>query len=257
MAHTHTHIHTMGHYLTIKKNEIMPSVLTWMGLEIIGQSKPETERQYHMILLICGIFQKRIQQNLFSRQKETQRYGREIYGYKKGKRGGRTIWNLRLTDIHCYIQNRASLNSSAGKESSCSAGDPGSIPGFDSWLVHWRRDRLPTPVFLGFPGGSSGKETTCNAGDLGSIPGLGRSPGEGKGQPLQYSVCMYMCIHIHTHPTQGWNPGLLHCRPILYHLSHIAAYSLGMKYSSFSAWLYTHEVFSPLYSITFSLSTQS
>ena len=58
MAHTHTHIHTMGHYLTIKKNEIMPSVLTWMGLEIIGQSKPETERQYHMILLICGIFQK-------------------------------------------------------------------------------------------------------------------------------------------------------------------------------------------------------
>jgi len=58
-------------------------------------------------------------------------------------------------------------------------------------------------------------------------------------------------------PTQGWNPGLLHCRPILYHLSHIAAYSLGMKYSSFSAWLYTHEVFSPLYSITFSLSTQS
>ena len=56
-------------------------------------------------------------------------------------------------------------------------------------------------------------------------------------------------------PTQGSNPSLLYCRPILYHLSHIAAYSLGMKYSSFSAWLYTHEVFSPLYSITFSLST--
>ena len=40
---------------------------------------------------------------------------------------------------------------------------------------------------LGFPGSSAGKETTCNAGDLGSIPGLGRSPGEGKGYPLQYS----------------------------------------------------------------------
>ena len=52
---------------------------------------------------------------------------------------------------------------------------------------HWRRDRLPTPVFLGFPGGSAGKESTCNAGDLGSIPGLGRSPGEGKGYSLQYS----------------------------------------------------------------------
>ena len=40
---------------------------------------------------------------------------------------------------------------------------------------------------LGFPCGSAGKEYTCNAGDLGSIPGLGRSPGEGKGYPLQYS----------------------------------------------------------------------
>ena len=42
-------------------------------------------------------------------------------------------------------------------------------------------------VALGFPCGSAGKESTCNAGDLGSIPGLGRSPGEGKGNPLQYS----------------------------------------------------------------------
>ena len=40
---------------------------------------------------------------------------------------------------------------------------------------------------LGFPGGSDGKESACNVGDLGSIPRLGRSPGEGKGYPLQYS----------------------------------------------------------------------
>ena len=40
---------------------------------------------------------------------------------------------------------------------------------------------------MGFPGGSAGKESACNAGDLGSIPGLGRSPGEGKGFPLQDS----------------------------------------------------------------------
>ena len=38
-----------------------------------------------------------------------------------------------------------------------------------------------------FPCGSAGKDSTCNAGDLGLIPGLGRSPGEGKGYPLQYS----------------------------------------------------------------------
>ena len=48
-------------------------------------------------------------------------------------------------------------------------------------------DRLPTPVFLGFPCGSAGKESACNVGDLGSIPGLGRFPGEGKGYPLQHS----------------------------------------------------------------------
>ena len=52
----------------------------------------------------------------------------------------------------------------------------------------WRRDSLPAPVFLGFPCGSAGNESACNAGDLGSVPGLGRSPGEGKGYPLYYSV---------------------------------------------------------------------
>ena len=40
---------------------------------------------------------------------------------------------------------------------------------------------------VGFPGGSEGKVSACNARDLGSIPGLGRSPGEGNGNPLQYS----------------------------------------------------------------------
>ena len=51
------------------------------------------------------------------------------------------------------------------KESSRNAGDPIWI----SWVgkIPWRRDRLPTPVFLGFPGGSDGKESTCNVGDLG------------------------------------------------------------------------------------------
>ena len=39
----------------------------------------------------------------------------------------------------------------------------------------------------GFPGGSDSKVSACNEGDLGSIPGSGRSPGEGNGNPLQYS----------------------------------------------------------------------
>ena len=40
---------------------------------------------------------------------------------------------------------------------------------------------------MGFPGGSEVKASTCNVGDLGSIPGLGRSPGEGNGNPFQYA----------------------------------------------------------------------
>ena len=51
-------------------------------------------------------------------------------------------------------------------------------PSFDAWLS-------------GFPGGSDGKVSASNAGDLGSVPGLGRSPGEGNGNPLQYS-CLSM-----------------------------------------------------------------
>ena len=46
---------------------------------------------------------------------------------------------------------------------------------------------LPSRGYLGFPGGSDCKESACSAGDLGLIPGLGRSPGGGHGNPLQYS----------------------------------------------------------------------
>ena len=76
----------------------------------------------------------------------------------------------------------------------------------DSWVgkICWRRNRVPTPVFLGLPCGSAGKESACNAGDLGFISGLRRSPGEGKGYPVQYSglensICIYdMCMLFNT-----------------------------------------------------------
>ena len=65
-------------------------------------------------------------------------------------------------------------------------------------LSYLKQTFLPIPSFLkkkkhlffcigGFPGGSDGKEFDCNAGDLASIPGSGKPPGEGNGNPLQYS----------------------------------------------------------------------
>ena len=76
-------------------------------------------------------------------------------------------------------------DSSVGKESTCNAGDPGSIPG---------SGRSPGEG-IGYPLQYSWaslvvqlvKNPPAMWADLGSVPGLGRSPGEGKGYPLQYS----------------------------------------------------------------------
>ena len=66
-------------------------------------------------------------------------------------------------------------------------------------LLHWQADTLPPEppnsnfcfdlsyFYSGFPGGSDYKEPACNAGDPGLIPGSGRCPGEGNGNPFQYS----------------------------------------------------------------------
>ena len=54
-------------------------------------------------------------------------------------------------------------------------------------------------VLRGFPGGSDDKAPACNTGDQGSIPGLGRSPGEGNGNPLQYP-----CLENSMNRGAGW-----------------------------------------------------
>ena len=81
------------------------------------------------------------------------------------------------------VTSRAFPGSSAGICLPCRK------PRFKSWVrkIPWRRNRLPIPVFLGFPGDSVGKESACIERVLGSLSGLGRSPGEGNSYPLQYS----------------------------------------------------------------------
>ena len=52
-------------------------------------------------------------------------------------------------------------DSSVGKESACNAEDPGSISHFWVGKICWKKNRLPTPVFMDFPCGSAGKESAC------------------------------------------------------------------------------------------------
>ena len=75
-------------------------------------------------------------------------------------------------------------DSSVGKESACVQEIPVQFLGWEDVL---EKGQASHSIFLGFPCGSAGKESACNVGDLGLIPGLGRSPGEGKGYPHQYS----------------------------------------------------------------------
>ena len=86
---------------------------------------------------------------------------------------------------HIYSHLKGYSGSSAGKESTCNAGDPGLIPG--SGRSAGEGIGYPLQYSWASLYGSAGKESACNAGDLGSIHGLGSSPGEGKGYPLQYS----------------------------------------------------------------------
>ena len=81
------------------------------------------------------------------------------------------------------------------------------------WECHLEKEIATQSSILGFPSGLDSKASVCNAGDPGSIPGLGRSPGEGNGNPLQYS-CLGnpmdrgACSDEAEMPLmRSWNPG--------------------------------------------------
>ena len=79
------YIYTAEYYSAIKRNETLPFAATWMDLEMITLSEvSQTEKdKYHMISLICGI-QNMIQVNIFTKQKQTHRHRKQIYGYQRG-----------------------------------------------------------------------------------------------------------------------------------------------------------------------------
>ena len=76
-------------------------------------------------------------------------------------------------------------HSSAGKESACNAGDPGSIPG----LARSPGEGIGYPLQYSWASlvAQLVKESACSVGDLSLIPGLGRCPGKGNSYPLWYS----------------------------------------------------------------------
>ena len=86
-----------------------------------------------------------------------------------GKEDSRNISNLDAMPMSCSGRNAKKTLDSPNRTCMCSL----------SWQT--------AEVHLGFPDNSAGKESTCNVGDSGLIPGLGRSPGRGHGNPLQYS----------------------------------------------------------------------
>ena len=94
---------------------------------------------------------------------------------------------------HCLLQCMKVKSESEVAQSCPTLSDPmdcsllgSTIHGiFQARVLEWVA--IVVSAYWGFPCGSAGGESACNVGDLGSIPGLGRSPGEGKGYPLQYS----------------------------------------------------------------------
>ena len=152
--------------------------------KVTGLSKRETEAHADIIVVVQSL--SRVQ--LFCDSIDCSPPGSSVHGISQARIlqwFAISFSSRHLMSYFLLLSFARFPDSSVGKESACNAGDPQ----FDSWVgkISWRRDSLPTSVFLGFPCGSAGKESACNAGDLGSIPGLGRSPGERKGYPLQYS----------------------------------------------------------------------
>ena len=99
------------------------------------------------------------------------------------------------SEIPWTVAHWAPLSVEFSRQEHCSGlpfPSPGDLPdpGIEPRSPALQADALPSELSgKPIPGGSDVKEPACNSGDLGSIPGLGRSPGEEKGYPFQYSGC--------------------------------------------------------------------
>ena len=138
-------------------------------------------------MYICMESRKMVLMNLFSRKEWRRRPGEWTCGHSGGRRGGTKGGSS--IKIHTppgwegQLVRSCAQHRSPGCDDGRRAGwgrrevqEEGMYVSF--WVVH---------IVRGFPDSSAGKEFTCSTGDLSSMSGLGRSHGEGKGSPLQYS----------------------------------------------------------------------
>ena len=177
-----------------------------------------------MLLTCCvcvGPYQRVCVSVSLPHPRPTQRPHQEAACYRQNKETGKYEGEC----LYPYMWNGSSFpREVCGKKSTCQCRGRKRLE-FDPWVgkIPWRRAWQRTPVFLGFPGGSAGKESTCSVGDLSSIPGLGRSPGEGKGNPLQYSCLENPPGH---RSLEGYSSQGLRSRARLSVLARIKWYSL-------------------------------
>ena len=92
----------MEYYSAIKRNEIVSFAEMWVDLETViwSEVSQKDKDKYHIIPLICGVYKKMIQINLFANQKENHRCREQTYSYQGG-RGVGGIGRLRSTYILC------------------------------------------------------------------------------------------------------------------------------------------------------------
>ena len=93
----------MEYYSAIKKNEIMPFVATWMGLDVILSEVRERQISYD-ITYMWNLKKKKIQMNLFTKQKQNHKLREQTYGYQRGEGEG-YLGSLGFTCTHYYILN--------------------------------------------------------------------------------------------------------------------------------------------------------
>ena len=120
-----------------------------------------------------------------------------------GCKGSDMTEQLNWTELNNYNYVWASLVAQLVK-------NPPAMQETPVWFLGWEdpleKGYATHSSILGLPCGPAGKESTCSAGDLGSISVLGRSPGEGKGYPLQYSGLENSMDCIVQGVTKSWTP---------------------------------------------------